>query len=90
MAVSSLLTSNQENTNILSNCLDDASNPMSLLEILQEHHDEYDGLSKEEKAELVREYTEEKERTKKIRRRTARGRLQDVLNIVRNMQQLVS
>ena len=48
-----LLTSNQENTNVLFNCSDNASNPMSLLKILQEHHDEDDGFSKEEKAKLV-------------------------------------
>jgi hypothetical protein len=62
---------------------------MSLVEIHKEHHREYDELTTEQKEELTREFTDEKDGLKKVRRPTARGRLQDVLNVVRNMQQLV-
>jgi pyruvate-formate lyase-activating enzyme len=68
----------------------DNSHPMSLLEIHQEYHDEYEELSKEEKEELIKEFTDEKDGLKNVRQPTARGRLQDALNVVRNMQQLVS
>lgn len=63
---------------------------MSLLEIQQEHRDEYDELTKEEKEELIREFVDEKDGLKKLRRPSARGRLQDALSVVRNMQKLVS
>jgi hypothetical protein len=68
----------------------DSSHPMSLHEIQQEHRDEYDELTKEEKEELIREFINEKDGLKRVRRPSAKGRLQDALNVVRNMQKLVS
>jgi succinate dehydrogenase flavin-adding protein (antitoxin of CptAB toxin-antitoxin module) len=61
---------------------------MTVPELHREHIDEYRLLSDEEKAELVKWYTEERSR-KKVRRATPRARVQDVSNTVRNMQMLV-
>lgn len=63
---------------------------MTLAEIQSKFRDEYDALSEEDKEALVKEFKDEKEGSKKIKRATARGRLQDVLNTVRNIKQLVS
>ena len=64
--------------------------PVSLLEIQDDYRDEYDTLTKEERDELVREFKEEKNTMRKIPRATARGRMQDVSNVTRNIRELVS
>ncbi|KAJ6565150.1 hypothetical protein DFH09DRAFT_875236, partial [Mycena vulgaris] len=61
---------------------------MTVPELHREHIDEYRLLSDEDKAELVKWYTEERSR-KKVRRATPRARVQDVSNTVRNMQMLL-
>jgi hypothetical protein len=63
---------------------------MKLLTLQQEYHEEYETLTKEEKAEIIEEFNTHKEEGMKIRRPTARGRIQDVANVARNMQLLVS
>jgi hypothetical protein len=65
-------------------------NPTKLQVLQQDYHEEYDALTKEEKEELVEEFNAHKEAGKKIRRPTARARIQDVANVSRNMQLLVS
>ena len=65
-------------------------NPTKLQVLQQDYHKEYDALTKEEKEELVEEFNAHKEAGKKIRRLTARARIQDVANVSRNMQLLVS
>lgn len=62
---------------------------MKLLTLQQEHHEEYETLTKEEKAELIEEFNAHKQEGIKIRRPTARARIQDVANVSRNMQLLV-
>jgi hypothetical protein len=64
-------------------------NSMNLLTIQQEYHDKYESLTKEEKAEIVEEFNAQKEDGMKIRRPTARARIQDVANVSQNMQLLV-
>ena len=63
---------------------------MNLIDLQQKYQDEYEALTKEEKAELVEEFNSHKEEDAKVRRPTARGRIQDVANVARNMQLLVS
>jgi hypothetical protein len=75
---------------IVSDWVDDASGSTSLVDIIKDHRDEYEELSNEEKKEMVQEFTKEKESLKKLPHPTARGRVQDVLNVVRNIEQLVS
>ena len=65
-------------------------NPTRLQELQQEYHEEYEGLTREEKDELVAEFNANKEAGTKICRPTARARIQDVANVSRNMQMLVS
>ena len=55
-----------------------------------EYQDEYEALAEEDKAELIREFTAHKTEGSKLQRPTARGRIQDVANVMRNMQLLVS
>lgn len=65
-------------------------NPTKLREIQEDYHEEYNALTNEEKDELVAEFDAHKEAGIKIRRPTARARVQDVANVSRNMQMLVS
>jgi hypothetical protein len=65
-------------------------NPTKLGELQQDYRDEYNALTTEEKDELVAEFNAHKEAGFKIRRPTARARIQDVANVSRNMQMLVS
>lgn len=65
-------------------------NATKLGELQQDYRDEYNALTKEEKDELVAEFNAHKEAGIKIRRPTARARIQDVANVSRNMQMLVS
>lgn len=60
-----------------------------MLRLQDDYHDEYDDLTKDEKDELVREFNDEKDQLKKVSRPTARARMQDVANVVRNIRQLV-
>ncbi|KAJ6456853.1 hypothetical protein C8R45DRAFT_844596 [Mycena sanguinolenta] len=57
-------------------------------ELHDEYKAEYDALTAEEKAELVARYDTLKDDLPKIRRDTARARVQDVSNTVRNIQML--
>ncbi|KAF8874789.1 hypothetical protein BD779DRAFT_1423976, partial [Infundibulicybe gibba] len=63
---------------------------MNLLEIQDEYQDEYNALSKEEKDQLVEDFRNNKEAALNLRRPTAKARIQDVANVVRNMQELLS
>jgi hypothetical protein len=65
-------------------------NPTKLRVLQQDYHEEYDALTKEEKEELVEEFKAHKEAGMKLRRPTARACIQDVANVSRNMQLLVS
>jgi hypothetical protein len=65
------------------------SNAQTLVEIHRERRDEYDRLMPEEKAELVEAFTVEKEARQKAVRITARSRIQDIANGVRNLEQIV-
>jgi hypothetical protein len=67
----------------------DAAHPLSLNEIQQKNRDEYGNLDHEQKALLAAEHQAEKEIAKKIPRVTARSRIQDVSNVVKNMTMLV-
>jgi hypothetical protein len=74
------------------NCLhfiDNSFNPTSMPELQDDYHDEYDDLTKDEKDKLVQEFNDEKDQLKKALRPTARARMQDVTNVVRNIRQLV-
>jgi hypothetical protein len=64
-------------------------NTIKLSTLQQEYHKEYEGLTKEEKAKLIEEFNTHKQEGMKIRRPTARARIQDVANVARNMQLLV-
>lgn len=64
-------------------------NPMRLKTLHEEYHDEYDALGPEEKNELIEEFDTHKHEGLKIRRPTARARIQDIANVARNMQLLV-
>ena len=57
---------------------------------MQEAHiDEYNALSDEQKEELVEEHRQIKDRNKTFRRPSAKGRIEDVTNTVRNVKRLV-
>jgi hypothetical protein len=60
-----------------------------MIELQQDNRAEYEALTTEERQELVNEYVSQKGNYMKIRV-NARSRLLDVMNITRNMQQLVS
>lgn len=59
------------------------------MEIQGDYHDDYDLLDQEEKDDLVKEFQVEKDSLVKVPRMTARGRIQEVSNTVRNIRQLV-
>ena len=59
-------------------------------ELQWEYRNEYDGLTKEEKDELVAEFNPHKEVGIKIHQPTACACIQDVANVSHNMQMLVS
>ena len=63
---------------------------MKLLTLQEQYQDEYEALTKEEKAELVEEFKINKAEGYKLQRPTARARIQDVANVTHNMQLLVS
>ena len=63
---------------------------MSLLEIHKEFQDEYHNLSKEEKEELIKEFSEEKENLKGVQRPSSKACQLDVANVARNIEMLVS
>ena len=65
-------------------------NSSKLQDLQQEYHEEYDALTTEEKEELVEEFNAHKEAGTKIRQPSARACIQDVANVSRNMQLLVS
>lgn len=62
---------------------------MKLLTLQQEYHEEYEALTKEEKAEIIEEFNVHKQEGMKICCPTARACIQDVANVSRNMQLLV-
>ena len=62
---------------------------MKLGEIQTDYGNEYNDLSKEDKDELIKEFKSIKKSALSIRRPTARARIQDVANVVRNMELLV-
>lgn len=62
---------------------------MSMLNIQRDYKEEYNALADEEREELVREYKENLDSNKKLRRPLPRGRIQDIANIKRNMIYLV-
>jgi hypothetical protein len=62
----------------------------NLITLQAEYQDEYDALTEEEKAELIREFTAHKTEESKLQRPTACARIQDVANVMHNMQMLVS
>ena len=55
-----------------------------------EYHDEYDALTEEAKQELVKEFEVHKQEGMKIRCPTACARIQDIANVARNIQLLIS
>ena len=59
-------------------------NSMKLTVLQQEYHEEYEALTKEEKNDLVEEFKVHKQAGMKIRRPTARARIQDVANVACN------
>ena len=54
------------------------------------YFDEYQALTAEEKQELVERFRDERSTNMVLRRDTPRGRIQDVANVMRNIQMLVS
>jgi hypothetical protein len=62
---------------------------MRLIDIQANYGDEYEALTKEQRAELVEEFMHDKDSKAKVRRPTAKSRIQDVANVARNMQLLV-
>ena len=62
---------------------------MSLLDIQATYQEEYDALDDESREEIVREFKENIETTKTIRRPSPRGRILDVSNTLRNIRNLV-
>jgi hypothetical protein len=55
-----------------------------------EYHDEYEALTEEGKQELVDEFEVHKEEGMKIHCPTAHAHIQDIANVARNIQLLVS
>jgi hypothetical protein len=60
-----------------------------MLEIQEDFREEYQNLTKDERDELVKNFKEEKSTLRKIPCPTARGRVQDVANVTRNICELV-
>lgn len=65
-------------------------NPTRLQVLQADYQEEYEALTNDEKDELIIEFNAHKEEGAKVRRPTARARIQDVANVARNMQLLVS
>jgi hypothetical protein len=63
---------------------------MSLLDIQATYQEEYNALDDESRDEIIREFKENIDTTKSIRRPSPRGRILDVSNTLRNIRQLVS
>lgn len=61
----------------------------NVIDLQEQYAAEYEGLSQERKDEIIAEYKGKKETETKAQRPTARGKVMDVGNTVRNMQQLV-
>ncbi|KAJ6459685.1 hypothetical protein C8R45DRAFT_1109541 [Mycena sanguinolenta] len=61
---------------------------LKVQELHEEYKAEYDALTEEEKAELVTRYDSVKDDIPKIRRDTAKARVRDMSNTVRNIQML--
>ncbi|PPQ75355.1 hypothetical protein CVT25_005593, partial [Psilocybe cyanescens] len=70
--------------------LRDDGHVMSMLNIQRDYKEEYNALADEEREELVREYKENLDSNKKLRRPLPRGRIQDIANIKRNMIYLLT
>jgi DNA-directed RNA polymerase subunit H (RpoH/RPB5) len=63
--------------------------PTRLIRLQDEYKDEYEALTKEEREELIEEFTVQRDECAKIKRPTPRARIANVANVVRNMQLLV-
>ena len=63
---------------------------MSLLDIQATYQEEYNALDNESRDEIIREFKENIDTTKTVRRPSPRGRILDVSNTLRNIRQLVS
>jgi hypothetical protein len=63
---------------------------MSLLDIQATYKEEYNALDEESRHEIVREFKENMDTTKAIRRPSPRGRILDISNTLRNVRLLVS
>lgn len=63
--------------------------PTKLIKLQDEYKDEYEALTKEEREELVEEFSAQRDERSKIKRPTPKARIADVANVVRNMQLLV-
>lgn len=63
---------------------------MSLVDIQSTYQDEYNALDAESREEIVRDFKENIDNTKNIRRPSPRGRIQDIANTLRNVGLLVS
>ena len=102
--ISKKITENSENLHLLlvelrslkvtfhhpSGLTESEGNSTKLQALQEEYRDEYEALSPEEKAELIEEFDAHKQEGLKIRRPMARARIQDVANVARNIQLLVS
>ena len=62
---------------------------MKLIKLQEELKEEYEALTKEERDEIVEEFTVQRDERAKIKRPTPKARIIDVANVVRNMQLLV-
>ena len=65
-------------------------NAASLLELVNEHRDEYDKLTRQEKRELVSALEEERSSRNQGVRLNQRGRVKDCMNTLRKIEQMVS
>jgi len=63
---------------------------MSLLDIQATYKEEYNALDEESRHEIVREFKENMDTTKAIRRPSPQGRILDISNTLRNVRLLVS
>jgi hypothetical protein len=64
-------------------------NTTQLMTLQEEYCDEYEALTKEERAELIAEFDASKDQNSKACHPTACSRIQDVANVARNMESLV-
>ena len=63
--------------------------PTKLIKLQDDFKDEYEALTKEEREELVEEFTMQRDERAKIKRPMHKARIADVANVVRNIQLLV-